>query len=150
MAAAQWNDVMNDGDRTRAVIDFVKELADEQNFRATVRGSLVGGLVVGATAVGASLLLGPIGLFVGGTAGGLLGYNIAKDTYKPLSVVIQEMAPQKKRRLRVHIETIMANLDVRDVMALVAIMASDTTIKTKVASSIISFLAKEAGIHVLR
>ena len=50
----------------------------------TVKGSAKGGLIAGATSAVGGLILGPLGLAVGGTLGGLLAYATA-EPYKPVS-----------------------------------------------------------------
>ncbi|XP_023213056.1 protein C19orf12 homolog isoform X1 [Centruroides sculpturatus] len=129
-------------------VSFIKTLSDDHNLRATVKGSVVGGITVGSITAVSSLFFGPIGLFIGGTFGGFIGYLIAKDKYKPLSTVIEEMTPQQKEKLRNHLIVLMHSVDVRDLITLAAIIASNTSIKGKILAGIINFIVQEFDVQV--
>ncbi|XP_023213057.1 uncharacterized protein LOC111615856 isoform X2 [Centruroides sculpturatus] len=121
-------------------VSFIKTLSDDHNLRATVKGSVVGGITVGSITAVSSLFFGPIGLFI--------GYLIAKDKYKPLSTVIEEMTPQQKEKLRNHLIVLMHSVDVRDLITLAAIIASNTSIKGKILAGIINFIVQEFDVQV--
>ncbi|XP_023219692.1 protein C19orf12 homolog isoform X2 [Centruroides sculpturatus] len=129
-------------------VSFIKTLSDNHNIRATVNGSVAGGIIVGSIAAASSLILGPVGLLLGGIFGGLIGYSIAKDKYKPLSSVIEEMTPQQKEKLRNHLIVLMHSVDVRDLITLAALIASNTSIKGKILAGIINFIVQEFGVQL--
>ncbi|XP_067137752.1 protein C19orf12 homolog isoform X2 [Centruroides vittatus] len=129
-------------------ISFIKTLSDDHNLRATVKGSVAGGITVGSIAAVSSLIMGPVGLLIGGIFGGLIGYSIAKDKYKPLSSVIEAMTPQQKAKLRNHLIVLMHSVDVRDLITLAALIASNTSIKGKILAGIINFIVQEFGVQL--
>lgn len=63
---------------TRELLDAVGALAEEQNVRVTIKHSAKGAVIGGAAIFAGGMLLGPIGLLIGGTAGGALAYYNSK------------------------------------------------------------------------
>uniref|UniRef100_A0A1B0CDF3 Uncharacterized protein n=1 Tax=Lutzomyia longipalpis TaxID=7200 RepID=A0A1B0CDF3_LUTLO len=63
---------------TQELLEVASKLADQENMRATVKGSAKGALVCGAGAFIGGILGGPVGLAVGGTAGACTAAYMAK------------------------------------------------------------------------
>lgn len=56
---------------TKELLDAVAILTDEREMKVTLKGSAKGALICGGAAFAGAILMGPIGLAVGGTVGGV-------------------------------------------------------------------------------
>ena len=72
--------------RYNDILTVITTLCDDEGLKVTVKGSAKGGLIAGATSAVGGLVLGPLGLAIGGTVGGLIAYATA-EPYKPVSQV---------------------------------------------------------------
>ena len=73
--------------RYNDILTVITTLCDDEGLKVTVKGSAKGGLIAGATSAVGGLVLGPLGLAIGGTVGGLIAYATA-EPYKPVSQVV--------------------------------------------------------------
>lgn len=66
---------------TKELIDAISVVADNNSVRVTVKRSLKGTMIVSGITLGSALLLGPIGLLIGGTVGGISAYKMSQGNY---------------------------------------------------------------------
>ncbi len=85
--------------RYNDVLSLITTLADDEGLQVSVRESVKGGLIAGSACALGGILLGPAGLAVGGTVGGLAAAYLSGDQMKPLSQVMSKHLGIQKRRL---------------------------------------------------
>lgn len=61
---------------TRELMEAIAIVADEQNIRVAVKQSAKGTAICAACCFAGGLLMGPVGLAVGGAAGGIAAYKV--------------------------------------------------------------------------
>lgn len=63
---------------TKELLDAVAILTDEAEMKVTLKSSAKGALICGGSAFVGAILMGPIGLAVGGTVGGVTAAYLSK------------------------------------------------------------------------
>ncbi|XP_013777327.1 protein C19orf12 homolog [Limulus polyphemus] len=124
-------------------------LASEENLKVTVNESVKGGIVAGTSAAVGGLLMGPVGLAVGGAVGGCAACYIARDKFKPVVQVIQEMSNDKKERLVDAVTDVTSNLNITDVARLAVLLSGNAAVRKMVIDAMMSFLSNELNYKIL-
>lgn len=65
---------------TKELLDAVAILADEREMKVTLKSSAKGALICGGSAFVGAILMGPVGLAVGGTVGGVTAAYMSRGT----------------------------------------------------------------------
>ena len=110
---------------TISMDDWMKALShisDADQLRATVKGSLYGGIMVGGAAMIASLILGPFGILIGGILGSILAYRKMQGTFKPLSDVIKDLSAEQRGKLFAELSSIREKVTVDDYVELILLL----------------------------
>ena len=126
-------------------------LADEDELKATVKSSGLGGVIAGITTTVGGLVAGPPGLLVGGAIGGALAYSSA-GTFKPVSQIIKEMNAHERQLLYDTMRDIIDNLAVEDYLALMAFLSGGPgmLIRQQLMDRMVSFLRDQMRLQMPR
>ena len=126
-------------------------LADEDELKATVKSSGLGGVIAGITTTVGGLVAGPPGLLVGGAIGGALAYSSA-GTFKPVSQIIKEMNAHERQLLYDTMRDIIDNLAVDDYLALMAFLSGGPgmLIRQQLMDRMVSFLRDQMRLQMPR
>lgn len=124
-------------------------LADEEELKATVKGSLKGGLLAGITTTLGGLVFGPPGLMVGGIVGGALAYNTSED-FKPVSQIINDLNAYERQLLYDYMKDIIDNLTVDDYVSLMALITGGPglLLRTQLIDRTVDFLRSQLKVQL--
>lgn len=135
---------------TRELLSVVSQLTENKHVRVTFRESLMGGVLTGVTAGVGGILLGPIGLAIGGTVGGISCYAMKKDQFKPISeVIMNDMTDEQRKRLAASINAVIADLHVEDIALLLPLLLNSPRVKEAVLRSVFAFLQNEMSLQIV-
>lgn len=126
-------------------------LADEDELKATVKSSALGGVIAGITTTVGGLVAGPPGLLVGGAIGGALAYSSA-ESFKPVSQIIKGMNAHERQLLYDTMRDIIDNLAVDDYLALMAFLSGGPgmLIRQQLMDRMVSFLRDQMRLQMPR
>lgn len=118
-------------------------IADEDELKATVKGSVQGGLVAGLSTTVGGLLAGPAGLFIGGVIGGAIAYSTA-ESFKPVSQIINNLDAHRRQLLYDYMKDIIDNLDIEDYVTFMALVSGEGGIllRRQLTTRTINFLSE--------
>ena len=134
--------------RYQEILTLITTIGDDENIRVTVKESLKGGLITGIAATIGGLILGPLGLAVGGTVGGISAY-LASEEYRKISdVIIYDMPKVDQERLVRAITNIVNELDVHDAIELIAVVQGNSLIKAKIMSEMATFFKHQLDMQI--
>ncbi|XP_018019473.1 protein C19orf12 homolog [Hyalella azteca] len=132
------------------IMDVICEVARDRGLMICVKNSVAGGAAVGASATAGSLLLGPIGLLIGGTAGAALASWWMQGQYVSAVSAIQAMPQDKKDELVKKVGSVLRQLDITDVATTTAmILSSSGNVQELVARELINFLSQNMKMNVI-
>ena len=97
-------------------------VAEESELRATIKGSVSGGVMAGVMTTAGGLVLGPPGLLVGALVGGGIAYTMQKDKFKPVVDVLKELTPAQKEELYKELQELRQKLSVQDAIELMLLI----------------------------
>lgn len=134
--------------RYNDILTVITTLGDDECLKVTVKGSAKGGLIAGVTSALGGLILGPLGLAVGGTLGGLLAYA-ASEPYKPVSqVIMYEMRPVDQEKLVGAVRNLVEGFDIQDAIELVALVQGNPVLKAKVIAEMTTFFKHQLDMQL--
>lgn len=135
---------------TRALLDGVAVLSDDHNIRVAVQHSSRGALICGASCFVGGLVAGPIGMAIGGTAGGVYAYRSSRDQFRSVGSVIREqMTDEQRERLRDRILEVAQGVEVTDLAVLLPMLMSSQSMQTAVLKTVVSFVTNEMKMKIL-
>ena len=115
----------------------------------TVKESVKGGLIAGATTAIGGLILGPPGLAIGGAVGGCAAYVLAGNKFRPLSaVILYDMGRDDQQRLVEAVRNLVSHLDAGDALELMAIVNGNAVLKARIVSEMTSFFQQQLSMTV--
>ncbi|XP_054164804.1 protein C19orf12-like [Oppia nitens] len=106
---------------TNTIIKVIIDVMGDYEVQVSVRQSLKGAVITGVSSFIGATLVGPVGLAIGGTAGGLLAAFIANGSFKPIGQILNEMPSEKKRQLAEDIECLFKSLEINDLTQFIKI-----------------------------
>ncbi|XP_014772542.1 protein C19orf12 homolog [Octopus bimaculoides] len=125
-----------------AILDILYLISEEENIKVTVSESAKGGLITGiSTAIG-GVLLGPPGLALGGTAGGLVAYGVSGN-FKSASEILHELPEDKKRLLCKKMKDILKHIGISASPQLLSYIRSDQHLYKNVVEGLKSFFTDD-------
>ena len=113
------------------LLSLITTLGEEEGIRVSVKGSIKGTLIVTAICLVFSLLLGPIGLAIGGSFGGIAAWLQSRDKFRPLATVIRnDLTQEQREELTQKVRSVVGDLEASDAMELVALVMLAEAIPT--------------------
>lgn len=131
------------------LVDVLSKLAKDNNLQVSLKQSLTGGVIAGTCATVGGLLGGPIGIAAGATLGGLYGAWSTSGTFKPVYSVLQEMSPIEKERLYRSITLALGDVNMLDVAALLALIATDQVYKQQMIGAMSEYFRNEFQMEIV-
>ncbi|XP_039958257.1 protein C19orf12 homolog [Bactrocera neohumeralis] len=135
---------------TRELMEAIAIIANERNVQVTMKQSAKGAMVCAATAFIGGILLGPVGLAAGGTAGGLMAYKMTGGTFRPLAdVLLNDLNDAQQERLVRHVNNAVAEFAISDLAMLLPLLMNNAGIQQAVLNTAISFVTNELKCQVI-
>ncbi|XP_012263829.1 protein C19orf12 homolog isoform X2 [Athalia rosae] len=134
----------------RNLLLAVSKLTELETVRVSIKESFKGAAIAGVTTLVGGLFLGPIGLAIGGAAGGCTAAYMAKDKFRSVpDIIIHDLTPQQQKELeKIVLETI-RSFPIQDVAYHAVNLANDPALATTVAMAVISYLNSLPGMHII-
>ncbi|KAF0297567.1 Protein C19orf12 [Amphibalanus amphitrite] len=132
------------------VMALLAQLAEEEEMRVTVKGSAQGALLAGAGAFFGGLLMGPVGLLIGSTAGGGAGYALSAGQFRSAGEVIRQLPPDRQCQLERRVNHLVSRLNAQDVLTAVTMLAigGGAEIRSLIIAQVVNFLTNEMAMEV--
>ncbi|CAG7831653.1 unnamed protein product [Allacma fusca] len=108
---------------TADVLQVCSIVAEQEEINVCFTESLKGAGIAGVSAFTLGVIFGPVGVAVGGAAGGLAGARFCKK-YQPFWKILTTMKKEDKERLCVHMMAIIQKLDITDAAMLLALVTN--------------------------
>ncbi|XP_067640531.1 protein Nazo [Eurosta solidaginis] len=135
---------------SRELIEAISIIANEQNVRVTMKQSTKGAMVCAASAFAGGLLLGPVGLAVGGTAGSLMAYKMTSGSFRPLAdVLLNDLTDAQQEQLIRHVNKALAEFQISDLAILLPMIMSNANIQQAVLKTAKSFVSNELKLQII-
>ncbi|CAO1382258.1 unnamed protein product [Diamesa tonsa] len=131
------------------LIKAVSVVADKHNIRVTVKTSAKYSLIVAGSVFLGGILMGPVGLALGGTAGGLYSYNKSKGQFRSAAeIIINDLSNEEKQRLCDHVVQAFIEFQPQDLVLLLPLLTSSVQFQQIVLSKVIHFLTHEMNMQI--
>ncbi|TDG39980.1 hypothetical protein AWZ03_013599 [Drosophila navojoa] len=135
---------------TRELMEAIAIIADERNIRVAVKQSGKGTAICAACCFAGGLLMGPVGLAVGGAAGGIAAYKMTSGTFRPLGeVILNDLTDSQREQLVQHVTTAVADVRPTDLVMLVPLITQNASIQQAVLNTIMSFVTNELRMQII-
>ncbi|XP_011181993.1 protein C19orf12 homolog [Zeugodacus cucurbitae] len=135
---------------TRELIEAISILANERNVQVTMKQSAKGAMVCAASAFTGGILLGPVGLAIGGTAGGLMAYKMTSGSFRPLAdVLLNDLTDDQQERLVQHVNNAVREFQISDLALLLPLLMNNASIQQAVLKTAISFVSNELRCQII-
>jgi len=108
---------------TTDIIEACNLLATQEHLDVCLTESLKGAAMAGFGAFALGALLGPGGMIIGATVGGIAGARYSKR-YVPLVQIFSTMSDDDKNKLATHMLKVINKLDVTDALMLMSIVTN--------------------------
>uniref|UniRef100_A0A1A9X024 Uncharacterized protein n=1 Tax=Glossina brevipalpis TaxID=37001 RepID=A0A1A9X024_9MUSC len=123
------------------IIRAISVIADERMVRVTVKQCGKGAVICAASSFVGGMLLGPLGLALGGAAGGLAAYKTTQGSFRPLAeVLINDLSDTQKERLVNHVRRAVEQFHPSDLVMLAPLILNNVAIQDAVLKTIYSFI----------
>ncbi|ODM99506.1 Protein C19orf12 [Orchesella cincta] len=107
------------------IMEACELLARQDNLNLCIQESLKGATMAGFGSFIGGVLMGPVGIAVGATVGGVVGSSVCRH-YQPLWQIIQEMNEADKDRFAKHMQKVLNDLDITDAVVLMTLVRDPT------------------------
>ncbi|GAB0096083.1 protein C19orf12 [Sergentomyia squamirostris] len=135
---------------TQELLDVAAELADQENMRATVKGSMKGALMCGAGAFVGGLVGGPVGMAVGGTVGACTAAYKSRGQFKSVSyIILNEMTDRQREQLADHLRRAIADIDAGDVMLAVGLIMGNPNMQKAILQTVVRFVTNQMSLTIV-
>ncbi|EDW06215.1 protein C19orf12 homolog [Drosophila mojavensis] len=135
---------------TRELMEAIAIIADERNIRVAVKQSGKGTAICAACCFAGGLLMGPVGLAVGGAAGGIAAYKLTSGTFRPLGeVILNDLTDAQREQLVQHVTTAVADVRPTDLVMLLPLITQNASIQQAVLNTIMSFVTNELRMQII-
>ncbi|XP_037941551.1 protein C19orf12 homolog [Teleopsis dalmanni] len=124
-------------------------VADREDVRFTVKEVGKGAVVCAATTFIAGLLMGPVGMAIGGAAGGIAAYSMSGN-FKSLSDIIRnDLTDAQKRELVDRIQTAARGVNAADIAMLAPLILNNSSMQTLVLEVVKNFVTSELRCQIV-
>ncbi|KAH8309990.1 hypothetical protein KR044_004248 [Drosophila immigrans] len=135
---------------TRELMEAIAIVADEENVRVAVKQSGKGTAICAACCFAGGMLMGPVGLAVGGAAGGIAAYKMTSGTFRPLGeVILNDLTDRQREMLVQHVSKAVAEIHPTDVVMLLPLITQNASIYQAVLSTVMSFVTNELRMQIV-
>jgi len=156
---------------TRELMEAIAIVADERNVRVAVKQSGKGAAICAACSFAGGMLLGPVGLAVGGAAGGIAAYKMTSGkrrrtpvlslttfplpssrtgTFRPLGeVILNDLTDAQREQLVQHVTMAVADIHPTDVVMLLPLIVQNASIQQAVLNTVMSFVTNELRMQIV-
>ncbi|ALC48174.1 CG11671 [Drosophila busckii] len=134
----------------RELMQAIAIVADERNIRVAIKQTGKGTAVCAACCFAGGLLMGPVGMAVGGAAGGIAAYKMTSGTFKPLGeVILNDLTDTQREQLVRHVTKAVADVHPTDLVVLIPLITGNATIQQAVLNTIMSFVTNELRMQIV-
>ncbi|XP_017006667.2 protein Nazo [Drosophila takahashii] len=135
---------------TRELMEAIAIVADERQVRVAVKQSGKGAAICAACSFAGGMLLGPVGLAVGGAAGGIAAYKMTSGTFRPLGeVILNDLTDGQREQLVQHVSKAVAEIHPSDVVMLLPLIVQNASIQQAVLNTVMSFVTNELRMQIV-
>uniref|UniRef100_A0A023FC85 Hipothetical protein n=2 Tax=Amblyomma TaxID=6942 RepID=A0A023FC85_AMBCJ len=131
------------------MLDVLCMISNEEKLRVTLKQSARGGLITGASAMAAAVLMGPVGLAVGGALGGCVAAVLMRDKFVSATEIISNMSDDQKDQLVIAAQRAFADIEVADAVELVALLCGDIHIKKRIIRAIVDYFQSQMRLEII-
>ncbi|KAG7268566.1 hypothetical protein CRUP_036323 [Coryphaenoides rupestris] len=128
--------------RTEDIMRLCCNVSTQQSIRVTFDQSYSGAVMVGGFAFVGGLVAGPVGIFVGGAIGGLVGW-VNSAQFQSLTWVLRNLPPGLQRELCAQVMAGLSSLDWTDAAQAVARVMASSTLQQQVTAALIRYVTNE-------
>lgn len=135
----------------RELIKAISLVADNAEVRVCVKQSLKGAGVCAAMSLAGGILLGPPGLAIGGTVGGLTAYKMARGTYRPIGEILNELTDDQKEQLVRHVTAAVKDVGIEDLTVLLPLLLANNSagIQLAVLNAVRTFVKNDLRLQII-
>ncbi|EDV95453.1 protein C19orf12 homolog [Drosophila grimshawi] len=135
---------------TRELMEAIAIIADERNIQVAMKQTGKGTAICAACCFAGGMLMGPVGLAVGGAAGGIAAYKMTSGTFKPLGeVILNDLTDRQRESLVQHVTNAIAEIHPTDVVLLLPLIAKNASIQQAILNTIMSFVSNELRMQIV-
>ncbi|XP_013098638.1 protein C19orf12-like [Stomoxys calcitrans] len=133
----------------KKLIEAISILANEKNVRITVKQSGKGAIICAACCFAGGVLLGPVGMAIGGAAGGITAY-MTQGSFRSLGeVIINDLSDAQKELLVQKVTDAVKDVNPADLAVLLPLIMTDASIQQAVLNTVVSFVASELSLEII-
>lgn len=124
--------------QNEVILDLLCRLMENSDVKVVVKHSAMGALATGVCAGLGSLLMGPVGLAIGGTAGGIISYAASPSYHSIPHVIRHEITDREKIELVNKVRHVLGGINIVDV-GLLAIQVRNNGLEQALVNLTIEF-----------
>ncbi|EPQ11043.1 hypothetical protein D623_10009545 [Myotis brandtii] len=129
--------------RMEDAMKLLSDIWNSEERKTTFKHVREGALVTVTMVTIGGLVLGPLGLFLGGTFGGFLSFWMSRGKFKSVPQILKELPPAEKEKLRRHVRDIVRNLEWTDVVQLTKKVMANEAVQKQLLTLITSYVIKK-------
>ncbi|XP_064242634.1 uncharacterized protein LOC135279297 isoform X11 [Passer domesticus] len=124
------------------VMAMLTHMATVTGMKAAYTHSCRGAAVASPFIIGGGMLFGPVGIFIGGTVGGFLGWMISED-FKSVPQVLMELSPAERQKLCAEAMAVLKNFDWTNADELIRFVTANSVVRDKVLGVLNTYITNE-------
>ncbi|XP_049765721.1 protein C19orf12 homolog [Schistocerca cancellata] len=134
---------------TGEIMNALAIVSEHEHMNVAVKESAKGGIITGVSTVCGGLLLGPLGLALGGTFGGITAYCMSKNKFKPVpKILMEDLTVRQKEELVRSVQAVINDIRAEDAAVLASLILADRTLSVTVLQLVTNFLRTQIGAEV--
>lgn len=134
---------------TGEIMNALAIVSEHEHMRVAVKESAKGGVITGVSTVCGGLLLGPLGLALGGTFGGVTSYILSKNKFRPVpKILMEDLTDRQKQQLAGSVQAVINDLRVEDAAMLASLILADKALSITVLQLVTNFLKDQLSVEV--
>ena len=134
---------------SRELMRAIALIADERNIRVTMKQSGKGALICAAFSFMGGMLLGPMGLALGGAAGGVAAYKATSGSFLPMGEVLLNLTDAQRECLVQHINRAVAEFHPTDLAMLLPLIMNTAAIQEAVLKTAVKYVSNELQMQII-
>ncbi|XP_030369316.1 protein C19orf12 homolog [Scaptodrosophila lebanonensis] len=134
---------------TRDLFEAIADVADYCQLRVAIPQPGKGFLVCAIFSVMGRLLLGPVGMAIGGTLGGIAAYNMTSNKFRPMGdVLMNDLTSRQRESLMQKLFKAEGGLRSREMGILLPMIMHNKRTQQTVLTIVVEFLTNELNMRV--